>query len=230
MRLTAVVAQDIRFQFRHGFYYAYGVLTVIYIILLRLLPTPLVHPAFILILFTDICTLGFFFIGAIVLLERGQNITESLFVTPLTLGEYLLSKQLSFLLLSASSALVIMVGASIYGRDLLWFASGIILSAVIYTLFGLAFAARAKNVNDYFGRALGAGLLISLPITAYLGLFDTPFFYLFPTRATLILLDVLDGQMGLGEKLSALLSLLIWLFILGTWTYRRFEAYVRHPA
>lgn len=230
MRLTSAITQDIRFQFRHGFYYVYAILTLIYIILLRLLPDALVHQTLTLILFTDICTLGFFFIGAIVILERGQNITESLFVTPLKLSEYLLSKQLSFLLLSACSALLIILGSAIGGQNLLWFGSGVIMSAVLYTQLGLAFAAKAKNVNDYFGRALGIGLLISLPFVAYLGIFDTPLFYIFPTRATLILLDSLSTNISTGEKLYASLSLVLWLFILSKWTYQRFEQHVRHPA
>jgi fluoroquinolone transport system permease protein len=190
----------------------------------------MVYPALTLILFTDICTLGFFFIGAIVLLERGQNLTESLFITPLRLHEYLLAKILSFLFLATLSALLIMLGASIGGKDLMWFVFGAVFSALIYTLFGLIFAARARHVNDYFVKSLGAGLLISLPILAYIRLFDTPLFYLFPTRATLILLDVLGTDYALSEKLFSVASLLIWFLILGSWVYQRFNKYVRHPA
>lgn len=230
MRLSAAIKQDIKFQFRHGFYYAYGVLTVLYILMLRLLPETMTYPALTIILFTDICTLGFFFIGAIVLLERGQNLTDSLFVTPLRLHEYLLAKLISFLLLSVTSATLIMLGAQIWGQDMLWFIFGAIFSAIIYTLFGLIFSARARHVNDYFVRALGIGLLISTPILAYLRLFDTQLFYLLPTRATLILLDVLGNSYGLNEKIYAVLSLLIWGSVMGGIAYRRFDKFVRHPA
>lgn len=230
MRLLAAMGQDIRFQFRHGFYYAYAILTILYIIVLRLLPETMVYPALTLILFTDICALGFFFIGAIVLLEKGQNLTESLFVTSLRLHEYLLAKILSFLFLATLSALLIMLGASIGGQDLMWFIFGAVFSALIYTLFGLIFAAKARHVNDYFVKSLGAGLLISLPILAYVHLFDTPLFYIFPTRATLILLDVLGTDYALSEKLFSVASLLIWFLILGSWVYQRFDKHVRHPA
>ncbi|NQV49093.1 MAG: hypothetical protein HQ507_01245, partial [Candidatus Marinimicrobia bacterium] len=59
MRLVISLKQDIRFQFRHGFYYVYAILSVIYILVLRFLPDALVHPTMILILFTDVCALGF---------------------------------------------------------------------------------------------------------------------------------------------------------------------------
>ena len=230
MRLRAALAQDIRFQVRHGFYYAYAVLTAIYILLLRVLPDPFVFPTLTLILFTDICALGFFFIGAIVLLEKGQNLTDSLFVTPLRLHEYLVSKLLSFLLLSLASASLIAIGGGVRGHDSLLFILGLILSAGLYTLFGLIFAARARHVNDYFVRALGLGLLISLPVLSYIGLFDTALFYAFPTRATLILLDVLGKDYLLGEKLYAVGNLILWGLVMGYFAYHRFEKYVRHPA
>ncbi len=226
----AALAQDVRFQFRHGFYYVYAVLTILYIIVLRLLPDGLVHPALTVVLFTDICALGFFFIGAIVLLERGQNLTESLFVTPLRLHEYLLSKTLSFLFLSMLSTLLIMLGAWIGGQDLIWFILGVVLSAVIYTLFGLVFSARARHVNDYFVKALGLGAFLSLPLLAYLNLFQTPLFYIFPTQATLVLLDVLATDYLLSEKIVSVVSLLIWLTIFGWWALQRFNTYVRHPS
>ncbi len=229
MRLLAALRQDIRFQFRHGFYYVYAILTVLYIITLKILPATLTYPTLTIILFTDVCTLGFTFIGAIVLLERGQNLTESLFVTPLRLHEYLLAKILSFLLLSCASAFIIMLGASVGGQNLSWFVFGVVLSALIYTLFGLVFAAKARHVNDYFVKSLGIGLLISLPILAYLNLFDTQIFYLFPTRATLILLDVLDHDYSLSEKMFSVASLLVWFSILSGLVYKRFDKHVRHP-
>ena len=136
MRLTAAIRQDINFQFRHGFYHAYGILTIIYILLLRVLPETLVYPAVTLILFTDICALGFFFIGAIVLLEKGQSLTDSLFVTPLRLHEYLLSKLLSFMVLSFVSEVLIVVGGGAWGQDMLWFGMGVILSAGIIPSLG----------------------------------------------------------------------------------------------
>lgn len=230
MRFLAAITQDIRFQFRHGFYYVYGILTLIYIILLQLLPDQWVQPTLTLILFVDICTLGFFFVGAIVLLERGQNIMESIFVTPLLLREYLFSKQLSFLILSCVSALLIVLGAGSQLNDMFWFLVGLILSSSLFTFFGLAFATKARHVNDYFVRSLGLGLLLSLPLVAYLNLFDSALFYLFPAKATLILLDVLAVTYSSGEKFYAAVSLLVWTIFLAYMAYGLFEKHVRHPA
>jgi len=194
------------------------------------LPESFQYPALTYILFTDVCALGFTFIGALVILEKGQNITESLFVTPIRLSEYLLAKQISFLTLTLLSTEVIMLGAGIWGERTGWFFIGILLSAPIYTFLGLVFAAKARHVNDYFVKTLGIGLLISTPILAYAQLFDTPLFYLLPTRATLILLDVMRQNPSAEEIIYALASLVVWLIITWRWAWMRFEKHVRHPA
>lgn len=219
-----------RFQFRHGFYYVYAILSVIYILALRLLPDGFRYPALTYILFTDVCALGFTFIGALVILEKGQNITESLFVTPIRLSEYLLAKQISFLSLTIISTVVIMLGAGIWGKRIGWFFLGVLLSAPIYTFFGLMVAAKARHVNDYFAKALGIGIFISLPILAYAQLFDTPLFYLLPTRPTLILLDIMRMDYSVGEISYAIACLVIWWIITWKWAWLRFEKHVRHPA
>lgn len=230
MRLVSAITQDMRFQFRHGFYYAYAVLAAMYILALRILPSSFSYPALTFILFTDIVALGFFFVGAVVILEKGQHITQSLFTTPLRLSEYILSKQFSFLILSVGSTFIIMLGAMLWGKNMVWFIPGVILSATVYTLFGLVVAARARHVNDYFVKALGVGLLMSMPVVGYIGLFDTPVFYVIPTWATLTLLDVLSKDVGLIEKGSALLSLIIWTGIMGAWAWKRLDKHVRHAA
>jgi len=219
-----------RFQFRHGFYYVYMILSVVYILILHVLPPSYRYPALTYILFTDACALGFTFIGALVLLEKGQNITQSLFVTPIRLTEYLLSKQISFLALTLLSTIIIITGAGLWGERFGWFGLGVLLSAPVYTIFGLVFAAKARHVNDYFVRVLGIGLLISAPVLSYAQLIDTPLFYVLPTRATLILLDIMRQDYSPGEITYAVVCLIIWLLITWRWAWLRFEKHVRHPA
>jgi len=100
MRLTAALTYDIRLQFRHYFYYAYLIVSIIYVIILRAVPLDFRQTAAVLVIFTDPSTLGFFFLGGIILLERGQKTLEGLFVTPLRVFEYMLSKILSLTLLA----------------------------------------------------------------------------------------------------------------------------------
>jgi fluoroquinolone transport system permease protein len=80
-RLFHTTLQDIRFQFRYGFYFLYAVLTVIYIAAISLLPAAWVQNAVAIVLFSDPAALGFFFMGGILLLEKGERLHDALFVS-----------------------------------------------------------------------------------------------------------------------------------------------------
>ena len=201
------------FQFRQGFYYAYIFVTVIYIIALLNIPAEIRPFATVIVLFTDTTVLGFFFIGAIVLLEKSQNIHESIFVTPLRLYEYFISKIVSLTIISFASSILIVVLTNNNLKNIFVFSTGVVLVSSFFTLFGFIFASGAKNVNDYFARALGIGLIICLPITGFLQVFDTPVYYLFPTKAAIIVIDCLFNKYTSAEIIYSFCSLSLWIVI-----------------
>lgn len=79
MRLIHIVVQNIKFQFRHGFYLVYLVISLSYLAILKILSEEFARKAFVLLIFSDISILGLFFVGAIVFLERDQGIMQTLF-------------------------------------------------------------------------------------------------------------------------------------------------------
>ncbi|KXS49143.1 fluoroquinolone transport system permease protein [Halanaerobium congolense] len=133
MRIITVLKHDLRFQFRHKFYHVYLIISLIYIALLLNLPGDLRTFIAGIIIFPDPSMLGFTFISAIILLEKENNILESLFVTPLKLDEYIIAKLISLGLISLFSSLFIAI-ATIQSRvNYFLLISGIILAAL--TLF-----------------------------------------------------------------------------------------------
>ena len=213
MRFANTLKFDIQFQFRHGFYYAYLFVTVIYALALINLAPDLRASITTLLLFTDTAMIGFFFIGGVVLLEKGQNIFEALFSTPIRLREYLLSKIVSLTFLATLSSLAIVFAAHGLPAKLTLFILGFFCSSCVYTLFGIIFACYARNVNDYFAKAMGFGILLSLPLVEYTGLFSLPIFYLFPSKATILLLDVIVKNSGTPQLVYAFVCLIIWTVI-----------------
>ena len=211
MRLLNTIRYDILFQFRHGFYYAYIFVTVIYVLSLLNIKEGVRSTVTTIVLFTDTAMLGFFFIGAIVLLEKGQNIFEALFVTPLRIIEYLLSKVISLMFISLISALIIVLLTQRNFNNFYLFLIGFVFSTSFYTLFGFIFACYAKSVNDYFAKAVAFGLFMSLPVVDFLNIFKTPLFYFFPTKATFILIDILFVEYHSVEIVYAFCCLSLWL-------------------
>ncbi|MBN1465987.1 hypothetical protein JXA02_09510, partial [candidate division KSB1 bacterium] len=100
---------DVLFQFRHGFYFIYLLVSAIYIIALFNIPTAQRLVVTNLLVFSDTSVLGLTFVGAILLLEKQQRILHSLFVTPLKLSEYLLAKVLSLSLIALLASLLILL-------------------------------------------------------------------------------------------------------------------------
>ena len=226
MRLLASLRYDITFQFRHGFYYAYIFISILYVLILRNLPVGARPVVTSLVIFSDTGILGFFFIGAIILLEKAQNTLESLFVTPLRLGEYFISKVISLTLIAFIMSSIIMVLVNGIPPFPLPFILGVLLSSVFYTLLGFIIAARAKNLNEYFVTSLLCTFIVGIPVLDFFNVIRSPLFYLFPTKASLLLIHGAFKSLPLSGFIYAIFYLLIWSAVAYYWAYRRFTTYV----
>lgn len=209
-RLVNLLKQDIAFQLKHGFYAIYALITIIYIVILQFVPAEYKSLAVTAIIFTDPSTLGLFFIGGIVLLERGQNILQPLFITPVQVHQYLLSKVISLTLIAVLVSLVIKL-ALFYGDFfLLPLIVGVSLSAIFFTLLGIIFATLVKNVNQYLLFSPVYVTIFYLPILELFGWYQTKWFYLLPSHASILLIAGSRTGLTQGEWLYAIGSLLIW--------------------
>ncbi len=226
MRLLSAIKFDIRFQLRHGFYYAYLLVSLIYILLIRLLPVSVRELATIFVVFTDPSVLGFFFIGGIILLEKGQNIFESLFVTPYRTWEYQISKLASLTLLAFSSSLVIVLATVGWRVNILLLTVGILLSSVLFTLFGMTLAFISKTVNDYIISSLVYMPVFFLPMLELFGIYKTPLFLLLPTKATLLLMQGAFSGISLLDFLYSISTLAVWIAIAWIWAQNWFHKYI----
>ncbi|MBD3239569.1 MAG: hypothetical protein GF331_03215 [Chitinivibrionales bacterium] len=227
-RFAALLRHDMVFQFRHGFYYAYLVATLAYIGIIYVLPPVAREKATLLVIFTDTSLLGMFFVGALVLLERDQNTLAPLFVTPVSLLEYLVSKAVSLTAIALLSSLTIYV--AIQGPDM---GVGLVAVAVtgaslFFTLIGLSIAARSRSVPDYFIRSLGWGLLLCLPMVDYFGVVRSPLFYVLPPQPVLVLLDQSFGVERPAAVLASVVLCAGWVPV-GMYLARRgFRRHLLH--
>lgn len=218
-RLVTAVRYDILFQFRHGFYWAYGFVTLFYLVFLKAVPKAFAQTLFPFILFTDISVLGFFFIGGLVLLERGQNCLEAIFVTPLTVKEYLLSKVISLSVISSGAALILFLAVSENYTSLPTLLVLVWTTMFLYTLLGIALVCRVKNVTDYFVLGIPAGAVLFLPLLTYYEIISFPPLYLLPTEPTL---EMLNGNFTpQGATVLTAWSIAAWLI-----GYHRFNKYI----
>ena len=225
-RILSALRYDLSFQWRHGFYYVYFVIVVLYALALRFFFPPYRETLAIFLLFSDTSVLGFFFIGGIVLLERAQNTFESLFVTPLRIFEYFAAKVASLTFIAAVMSLAVVLGGYGFPKAILPLILGVIGSSVFFTLFGLAVAARVKTINGYFGASFLLMFIVMLPLLGYFGVAGTPLFRFFPTNAVLYLYGGAFFGMRTFSLLVDILVLTGWIIAAGFWAAGWFRKYV----
>ncbi len=163
MRLLRMIICDMRYQVKYGFYFLYGVVSLLYIGILFLLPDNLLRPVTALIIFSDPSALGFFFIGGMILLERGEGLHSYYAILPSTVREYILSKIVSLSLLSSMVALLIASVVLDGEVNFLRMFLAVFAGAAIFSLMGLAVGTVAKSVNHYFVLSVPVGMLLMAP-------------------------------------------------------------------
>lgn len=206
-----MIRQDLKYQFRHGFYYIYAGLTVLYVILLQIIPEAFRGTTAILFIFTDTSILGFFFIGGMVMLERSEQLFESLFVTPLKLDEYLLSKVLSLSILAVSCSIILYIASGLFTvSGLIIIVLSVTMSNFLFVLLGVGIAVIAKSINHFFMYSMLISVVVVPTMLEYFGLASSFLFYIAPTTGTLALIEFAFLKENPLRLIPALISIIAW--------------------
>ena len=147
MRLKKLFLLDMRFQAKYGFYFLYAALTVIYITVLFALPENWKEKVAAILIFSDPASMGLFFMGAIVLLEKSQHTTCGLAVSPVHATEYVIAKVSSLSAISLVVAAILALAADADHLHIVLF--GTFISSVIFTLFGIIVATKIASLNQF---------------------------------------------------------------------------------
>jgi fluoroquinolone transport system permease protein len=228
VRSLAAMRRDLRLQWRQGFWLAYLLVCLSYVLVLQLFGPGLRELLTTLVVFSDPSVLGFFFIGGVMLLERNEGTLYGAFASPLRVEEWMLAKLGSLTLLALAAGFAIALPLCAGCVRPLWLVAAIVPTSTCFVLVGIIAGTRFSTVNRYL---LGGGLLstpLLLPMLAPLGIWDTPAFDLLPSGAALELLEV-----GLGNvrprawpAVRALLVLGLWNLLFWQWARTWMRRYV----
>jgi fluoroquinolone transport system permease protein len=225
-RLFATLVCDIRLQFRNGFYYAAAFVTVVMALLLnqvRMFDLALLLPIFVL---GDIQVNTFYFVGGLVLLEKGEGTLAAQVVTPLRTGEYLAAKVGTLSLLALIESLIIVTAAYGPGFAVLPLVAGVVLLAVLYVLYGFVVVARYDSINSYLMPSAVYTAVLSLPLVDYLGLWQSWLFYLHPIQAPLLLLRAAFKPVAAWQLVYGVLYGVLWIGLMYLASRRAFDRFV----
>lgn len=228
MRAARLVLADLLFQVRHGFFIAYAFLIVFYAVLLGFLPYEYRGIALLLIIFTDTAMLGSFFVGAIILLEKGQRTHEALFATPVTVSEFILSKTLSLTITALSMSAVIVLLSGYRPVNLLLPAAGIVMVSFVFTLLGIAIASGVSTVNGYLAASMVIFMPAALPLVDFFGFIKSPLFYLLPSQGALKMFGGIYSAYQPLDLAASVISLVVWgaaAWVLAVNRFKKYAAY-----
>ena len=140
MSVTAV-------QARYGFYFLYAVLTVVYGMVLYALPEGWREKAAAILIFSDPASMGLFFMGAIVLLEKSQRTPWAFAASPVRPMEYVIGKVGSLSAVSLAVAAVLALTAGVGNLPMVLL--GTAMAGGMFTLSGIVVAAKISSLNQF---------------------------------------------------------------------------------
>lgn len=147
MRLKSLFLLDMRFQAKHGFYFLYVILTAIYAAALLAVPESWKEKTAVMLIFSDPASMGLFFMGAIVLLEKSQHTPCAFAVSPVREVEYIIAKVSSLSAISLVVAAILALEASVDNLHIVLL--GTVISGVIFTLLGIIIATKIISLNQF---------------------------------------------------------------------------------
>lgn len=218
-RLAATVMTDIRLQFRNGFYVASALVAMASTLLLQWVPTDLTTLILPVVILQNVLTNTFYFVSGLLLLERAEGTIAAQSVTPLRLGEYLGSKLITLTTLSLAESLIIAAALLGVHGPLLWLALGVVLSAVLFCLAGVALALRYDSVNEFLMPSVVYTSVLTLPILGVFGIGPSSAYMPHPIGGTLTLLQM-DVAMSPGPLLHAIVYPILWIGPAYVWSRR----------
>ncbi|MCP4312275.1 MAG: ABC transporter permease [Bacteroidetes bacterium] len=208
--MRELLKKEILLQWRQGFWMVYLVVSIIYVVILLNLPAENRMMVSLIMILSDTTMLGVIFVGALILLEKQQNVMQSLFITPLKPTQYIWAKTLSLSLIAITMSILIYLPSWTVSTYTILVFFTTLFTAGIFVMLGLAVASGVDTINQYFGNIMAVSLVIALPVVPYLLLDSNPAFLFLPYIASLdIMLGAVD-PLPTWRIILDLLLLAVW--------------------
>lgn len=209
MRKLNVIWGDMVFQWKYGFYALYFLMIIIYLMLFSFFEGNTKNMIVDICVYSDPAAMGMFFMGALILLEKSQRVTNSIAISPVSTKEYILGKIVSIGLISEVVGLILIF----QGKTDDWFltAAGIFAGSVLFSLCGIIVGARIESLNQYIVRTVPFEIIGFVPVIFYRAgfLWDNKLMLLHP-GCSIMQLICGNGQ----HMILALSSIILWLAVL----------------
>lgn len=209
MRKVNVIKGDMFFQWKYGFYMLYLLMIIIYYVIFSFLTGNVKDTIVSICVYSDPAAMGMFFMGALILLEKSQRITNSIAISPVTVEEYILGKIVSVGIISEIVGVILMLQG--HTENYFFCAIGIFAGSVIFSLCGIIVGAKIESLNQYIIGTLPFEIIGFVPVILYrIGfMWNNKLMIIHPGCSVMRLIEG-DTEMAV----SAVASIVIWIILL----------------
>ena len=225
-RLLGALKLDITLQKRYGFYYAAAFITIVWITVLSSIPSSYLKLFVPFIIFVDLGVVGLFFIAGQILFEKSERTLSVLVTTPLTFAQYLASKVISMTILSIIISYIVVIVSYGLRFNYLLLTVGIITTSVICIMTGVIAVAPYSSISNFIIPSQLYLLIFAMPVFEYVGLLQSPLFYLIPTQGSLLLLKGGFTPIASWQVIYAIVYPAGWAYLLYRIARWRFDYYI----
>jgi len=222
-RFLRTICWDLLLQLRYQIITVAIVITCTYTLVFKLLAKDGFDKILVLIIFSDPAMIGFIFIGALVLFEKGSGTINALIVTPLRKTAYLFSKVISLGLIAIICSLVMAIAGHGWRFNYFLFIYGVAFTSFIFTLIGFIGVSRVKSMNQFVIIIPFFLIPFVLPLLNFFNLTNSWILYLIPTQAFLDLLWASFYPVSTGRIIYSLIYLPLWLGLVYYLALRAFD-------
>jgi fluoroquinolone transport system permease protein len=164
-----------------------------------------------LLIYNDPAIVGFVFIGVSIMLEKDQQVLPALFVSPLNLHLYLVSRIIALSAIGYCGALPMVLMAKGTSFDFILFSVGAFSTCLLFCLMGIFVVSYTTEVLHFMLRSVPLLIFMSLPLLNYFELTDLSFLKLFPVQGGLnLMVNSYRDQPNFGEVIFGFISIAVW--------------------
>lgn len=209
MRLRSLFIWDMHFQAKYGFYFLYTALTVIYAIAIFAVPESWKEKTAAILIFSDPASMGLFFMGAIVLLEKSQHTPCAFAVSPVCPMEYIIAKVSSLSAISLVVAAILALAASVTNLHIVLL--GTVISSLIFTLLAIIIATKIISLNQFILWTTPIEIVCFVPAILHLFKITPAWLRYYPIN---VCMELVSGHVPSAIGIFIVFALITTLFIL----------------
>ena len=178
-----------------------------------------------LVIFNEPVMVGFIFMGVAIILEKDQGVFSALFVTPINLHNYLISKIFVLSSVSLICAFGVILMAKGIAFNPIHFGVGAFFSCVMFSFVGLFVVSFTSDILHYILRSIPIVILMCVPMLNYFELTHLGFLKLFPLQGGLsLVVNSYNPDSNYLDIFFGYLLLAFWIPVLYWFVYRTFRA------